>query len=241
MTPGQVRNFLGQKINKYFSNSTHLKQKEEILKTYKDIIVSFMDGDDITHPQKFEILDHLYSVKQINGTVLHRLYRRDCHIITHKMKHALNSYVDKMLQNQRKAAHVEYINEDLMTNALVFYLKIDNNKLMNEILSTSLTRDVLITNFSYPGLNQTNMPNHWQDFHMAQHNWGSHYGEIKWKDQCGYANGWPTTTLQNILSNPYDEHMTEGEDINFNFKTALLGFDYYPLSMPLAVYCKDKE
>merc|ERR1712228_1169577 len=71
------------KIKKYFSNSTHLKQKEEILKTYKDMIVSFMDGDDITHPQKFEILDHLYSVKQINGTVLHRLYRRDCHIITH--------------------------------------------------------------------------------------------------------------------------------------------------------------
>merc|ERR1712176_1509649 len=166
---------MGSQIDKYFSAPTHQQEKQEIVNKYggDNIIISFIDGDDITHPQKFEILDYLYAHKQINGTILHRLYRRDCHGIPNKMETALDAYIDSQ-------AHEQYINELLLSNSQVFYLKLDSDRLM-QLLSPSLSRAVLSAKFSFDGLNATNMG----EFHRAQHKWGARFS---FKHQCVYAN-----------------------------------------------------
>ena len=72
------RNYLANKIN-FIENPLNQKLQNNILNQYhNEIVVSFFDSDDITHPQKYEIMDKIFSKQHINGSILHQLSFLNC-------------------------------------------------------------------------------------------------------------------------------------------------------------------
>ena len=67
------RNLLANNIYQFLQNPKNKHIKNGFLNQYhNNIIISYFDIDDIIHPQRFQILDHLYSKIQINGSIIHQ-------------------------------------------------------------------------------------------------------------------------------------------------------------------------
>ena len=122
---------------------------------------------------------------------------------------------------------------------------------ISNILSPKLTRSDLINKYfgknhlprRYVAMLKNNslfQQNVWRPFYHINREVGSYYRKyyhgIETYSQT-YAMGWPTTTLFNVLRNPFVTNMSSGEDIMFNLYTILFEFDYYLLPEKLGIYC----
>ena len=250
MYPGQSRNFIANKINEYIENPQNKIIKNDILNEYhNEIVISFFDSDDITVPQKYEIIDHLYSKQHINGSILHRLIYLNCKESNYYFYFELSQYsrkkfrelaireqskFNKYFKNISKSENNNNNNKQLIKQ---FHVK-QIEKLLKlykfkEIDIKNVTIIGVTKNILFKKLNKTKIRP--LDFGDFQVHYGSMNEDISLKD---YGNGWNTVTLNRILSKGYNKKVSLGEDIKFNLDTVIMNFDYYLLPYQLGYYCK---
>ncbi len=201
------RNFLIGKINDFSS----------LIKTYNDnIIIHIFDGDDIHHPQKFEIIDYFYSNQnnlKINGTMIFSYIREQCRfwnnktdqILYHKLKYK-NFNGDFVLQyfNKYYINKFQYILPKLYKNLKLIKVTSDTLPLIGGDIKD------------------------YQRWYRYQDSWA----------HALLGNGWPILTLNSVLTNPYNETLAVGQDINFNLRTIHSNYDYYICKLELGIYCQ---
>ena len=74
-----MRNHLSNTVDEYFTNHPN-ERKNTIING--NLILSYFDFDDMIHPEKFQIIDYIYSnIPNMNGTILHGYHRKIAGII----------------------------------------------------------------------------------------------------------------------------------------------------------------
>eukprot|EP01084_Bolivina_argentea_P254823 428478_1 len=222
MNNGQTRNYLIQMIvNRNIDNNHELAQK------FKNIIVSFIDNDDLSHPQKFEMLDLLYSNTFINGTILVKYISKVCRDYNNlsqqlEYKHffdKLSLYLTNYNINTKTIENID----NFFYNFSVIY---QSNYLLNDISFRF-----------YRNLNKIQLSSWSKRKFQKTHTYllPRPYGQ--------YSNGWPTTTLFNTVTNKYyhGTALTTDEDATFNYDTLNTGFDFYLCPLRLGVYCQGNK
>eukprot|EP01084_Bolivina_argentea_P125184 221823_1 len=119
------------------------------------------------------------------------------------------------------------------------YIDIEMDKIY-DVMSVKLTRDTLINNYGnkFPNLNATNFPlDYWPWFGKVNLKHGMDIKNRKYSIGDYYQNGWITCTLSTLLNNKFDTNMRKGQDMMFNYKTVLFGYDYYLFPVKLGIYC----
>ena len=241
----QQRNFLTLKINEYFNFNTNGKKESiSIHKQYFDnIIVSFFDSDDIIHPQKYEIIDYLYSHKEINGTILHQFYKRLCrgsNFILSKYENITNEMIINRKYEQIKLnnflTNIVNINNN-NNNRYNIMLKYHVKEIINLINRLTFPKFIIKLNDIY-SLNRMLIMSDDNDINMSDIN---EFGKLQQRyafNKNPFANGWPITTLNILLNTLYDDKLKIGYDLKFNLETIIKQKYYlYLLNIPLGIYC----
>ena len=266
MGASEQRNFLARRISEHIEDSVTERRRIED-RYHGEVVVSMFDGDDLTHPQKFEIMDYLYRRRHINGSVLHKYYLTTCKFSNARIQIAKGGKAPSVDAQQKpefsfgddffttiaertyaemERFHVREAHKLLSAYPFGWHRVVaadgdgDSNSVsVMSVLSTVLTHQVLMDNYSYPA-HALNVENAWRGgFAVGAKPFGTINNEYRdaRAPQGFYANGWPTTTLRTLMANPYDTEMKVAEDINFNLRTVLLDFDYYLFPRRLGYYC----
>ena len=230
------RNFLSNKIYKFIYNDN----KYNNLSINGNIIISFFDADDIPHPQKYEILDYIYSNININGTILHAYRTRYCRKISINILNDYNQFIYNILNiNDNDNNNIIYNKINKFHNKMLIKwnqtiysifsnIKLNINYYNNNIRLHKVNFDddddddnlnlPILERFAIIGINET-------------------YKSIDWTGCC--ANGWPITTLSALIKNPYKTYLSTGEDHQFQHDTINSNFKVYRLPTPfiLGIYC----
>ena len=239
----ETRNYLTQKISNFFNLSTDkndtIRNIQKVRNRFKEfngeIIVSFIDGDDIPHPLRIEYLDHLYRNRRINGSVLHAFshvycrnyyqgWKQNINITNHSLlfnayfNNLSSLYHDVNIFDTESTLKIYKYMQEFHSNQAAFMLeKYPWNLKM-------LDAGDNIIRFSKQNISDIKRPVLWsRAWNIAG---------VK------LAHGWPTTTLNALLANPF-QPMRRGEDTQFEMKTINASFDVYLSRYNLGHYCID--
>eukprot|EP01084_Bolivina_argentea_P132822 234393_1 len=217
LSSANSRNFLAFEIKKFISSQMDASGKHKILNRYGgNIIVSYLDGDDVIHPKRFEQLDQLYANNKINGTVLTGFSFHDCRMY------------GKFEQN-----HYEYYFK--MFKNLDNYLYNVNRTQFHIYQSKYLLRQFAFENYDFDLKTvkvTQEMMNFTTDFH---HLWAY---QCKYSRGCCPSNGWPTIVLESLTETNKYKNFAAVEDLMFNFDTLNYGYDLHLYPFRLGIYCQ---
>ena len=230
------RNFLSNKINDVFNNNNNNYSIS------KPIVVSFIDADDIPHPNKYEILDYIYSNMNINGTIIHQYRCRPCRQVSDIILDENNKFFKQEIYNIiNDNKEILIMKPDIIYNKMnSFHNKqiIKWNKTINNIFKNINNFKNLNYNYFY----KFNTSNYANVNPSSPYKMGIAYinNLSLINDEACCANGWPTTTLSALMTNPFHLELSSGEDHTFHNETKQSGFKIYNLYNILGIYCQGK-